>query len=191
LRDKFEANKKEDFMEKTRIFVIIAISGFMVLSLSGMARAIGFTYADTSTNASGGGITYILDVNDSTHEASLTVMGGDSNWDLDWVAFKLEGVKFSGSDNDGFVEFDLPDLDLGDGVSQTFDLGTISWSGTIPDMQGWSLKAGYYGPLAGNSGKPKTDQLSVMLPEPGSLYLVGMGLLCVAAYSFARCRRKN
>jgi hypothetical protein len=173
-------------MKKIKILTVVAISGLMLLGFSGMAGAIGFTYTDTSTKASGeGGITFNL----NTDTGKLIVSGNfEAGWNVNWVAFKLAGVDLGGDKNgfvtlsnftkiDGTFEFTLPD--------------NIDVPGVLPDQLAWSLKAGYTGPEAGRSGKALTDQLSVMVPEPGTLLLLGSGLLGIAAYGFARSRKQR
>ena len=170
-----------------KILLVLAISGLMVLTLSGMAGAIGFSYTDTTTNASGSGITYTLNIPSPGANATLTVSGGNSAWSLDWVAFKLGGVTLDGSPT--FWEYNMdPNVQLGPTYTWNF---TIAVSGTIPAIQDWSLKAWYYDGLAGNSGNNKTDQLSVRVPEPGTLWMLGSGLLGLTAFGFAKSRRKK
>ena len=108
-------------MKKIRMLMIIAVSGLMVLTLSGMAGAIGFSYTDTSTNASGSGITYQVDITvgtDGGYSGTLTVLGagGESGWDLNWVAFKLAGVQLDGQTNK-FLTIDLGSFGRGGGAT--------------------------------------------------------------------------
>ena len=87
-------------MQKARILIVIAISGFVILTSSGVAGAIGFTYVDRESQATNGGtlpITYIVSIPDAGGTGTLRVTGGNSDWTLNWVEFKLGGVRLNKS----------------------------------------------------------------------------------------------
>jgi hypothetical protein len=95
-------------MGKIRCLAIISISVLMVLTFSGMAGAIGFTYTDTTSKASEqGGITYVLNI-DEKGKGTMTVSGLGGDWALNWVELKLKGVDL-GSGNDNYVSLTKKD----------------------------------------------------------------------------------
>lgn len=179
-------------METRRILTIISISALMILTLSGMAGAIGFSYTDTTSSAASGtpGITYTVAINNATGQGTLTVTGGNSAWTLNSVSFKFGGVKLDGSPQFFTVDIPAPAEDpdanhFGTIPEITFNVGTVT--GT---QDTWSLQANFSDDEAGNSGHPITNQISVT-PEPGTLFLIGSGLLGIAALRYAKARRKK
>ncbi len=173
-------------MGMTRVLTIISISALMILTLSGMAGALGFSYTDTTSSAASGtaGITYTVAIDNATGHGTLTVTGGSSAWTLNSVAFKFGGVKLDGSPK--FYEVDMnPDTFFGGTITVALDVGTVT--GT---QDTWSLQANFSDGPAGNSGNLITNQISVT-PEPGTLFLIGSGLLGIAALRYAKARRKK
>jgi PEP-CTERM motif len=164
-------------MGKIRTLIMIIISSLMVLTTSGMAGAdtIGFTWTDTTSEPWGSDVTYSVSIDTVTGNGTLTVDGWDTDWTLNWVAFQLGGVKFDGSNSFYRVEFD--DTNTGT-ISINFNVSPVT--GNIPTdtaNQVWSLQAEYSGAPAGNSGKLVTNRLSVTVPEPTTICLLGLGLI--------------
>jgi PEP-CTERM motif len=164
-------------MGKIRTLIIIVISSLMVLTTSGMAGAdtIGFTWTDATSEPWGSDVTYSVSIDTVTGDGTLTVYGWDPGWTLNWVAFQLGGVKFDGSNS--FYRVDFDDTNTG---TLSIDFNVYPVTGNIPTgsaNQVWSLQAEYSGGPAGNSGNLVTNRLSVTVPEPTTIFLLGLGLI--------------
>jgi hypothetical protein len=168
---------KETIMGKIRTLIMIIISTLMVLTTSGMAGAdtIGFTWTDTTSEPWGSDVTYSVSIDTVTGNGTLTVYGWDTDWTLNWVAFQLGGVKFDGSNS--FYKVDFDDTNIGT-ISINFNVYPVTGKiPTDPANQVWSLQAEYSDGPAGNSGKLVTNRLSVTVPEPTTICLLGLGLI--------------
>jgi len=176
-------------MKMSRGLIVFLLTLVTSISMTTMARGtpitLGASYTDSTTLGTANPVRYDLSITfneNGTFEASMSVSGVPQSWTLDWVKFKLGGVSLNNVRN--FVE--LPP----EGVL------TGNWSGNIPnaDLAQFSLKAWYISPNEVGQGKGfQTNQLSTSMrvPEPGTLLLLGSGLLGIAAYGFARSRKQR